>query len=617
MDVSIQTAEHNQSDVANWKPWYYRPLFLAILITLQLLYIGVLELLIRKYRNATPEGASLKSTLYRNSIFVYRVNDYPTYSAWQHAASVFALCNSLLWEMVYGGVHRLEPFHQLTKPQGASVAESLALDYSNDLAFWVPIKAILNGHWAVLTASLGHLLATIGTPALTRFAWSTGMQEDALLTIIHEPYIRALQGLNAIVAALGALLIVFSVTRRSGLLADVATIEDAARLIADSPILPLLKQIPSYERIKAIQTSLSHLRFCLRHVPKNYRGVGPALSAELDLVQTDSSQDTPLTIKSTPSRHVYKKSRLEAHPFGLWGRAISLWIIFSFLENGFFRADWGFDASALLLWVRVDISIYLIFSEALQNSMAVIQPFFCLTPFRLRRRRLPSPRPRTAIQLRVTPSATLPLLAQSAYQRLIPILLVITTMTFATQIMNIALLPMLEIVVTNHAYGFSTSNTFARTNLSIIVISLTIGVVSTLNLYYIIHSRRCWVFMPRKPTSLLSRLMYLCNSETLLAEVRANAPPSGVDEKQAAGRYSFGWFREHENDCEEGGEGSWFIGVERRRALAIQYRYGATEPSAEDIELWKYLRRQFDGESEAVQRRGTSVVEQNPPTPPS
>ncbi|KAK0636636.1 hypothetical protein B0T17DRAFT_86265 [Bombardia bombarda] len=93
--------------------------------------------------------------------------------------------------------------------------------------------------------------------------------------------------------------------------------------------------------------------------------------------------------------------------------------------------------------------------------------------------------------------------------------------------------------------------------------------------------------MPRKPTTVISRLLYLCNSENLPADVRGSAPSQTTNgPKSVTGYYSFGWLQ-HSLD------GGWFIGVERRSEyLAIQYRFGETEPSTESIQTWGWLEQE-------------------------
>ncbi|KAK0636637.1 hypothetical protein B0T17DRAFT_504066 [Bombardia bombarda] len=162
--------------------------------------------------------------------------------------------NGLLWEIIYCSVYRLEPYYQLSKPEGTLVAESLALDYSGDFILWVPIKAARYKHWAVCLSSTVYLLTSTVAAILTSMSWKIHWSEEVVVVRIIEAYARALQGVNAVSIFMAFTLVFLLWSRRSGLLADIGSIEDSARLIAFSPLLPPLREIPSYERSDSVST---------------------------------------------------------------------------------------------------------------------------------------------------------------------------------------------------------------------------------------------------------------------------------------------------------------------------------------------------------------------------
>lgn len=120
------------------------------------------------------------------------------------------------------------------------------------------------------------------------------------------------------------------------------------------------------------------------------------------------------------------------------------------------------------------------------------------------------------------------------------------------------------------------------------VISPLFGVIAFITIICVLASGRTQVFMPRKPATIASKLLYLCNSENLLADSRTLAPSVEGGEPMV-GRYSFGWFRNYGNNT------GWVVGVDRRDELAVRYKFGETDPSAENLKEYEVLEKRQQG----------------------
>lgn len=82
------------------------------------------------------------------------------------------------------------------------------------------------------------------------------------------------------------------------------------------------------------------------------------------------------------------------------------------------------------------------------------------------------------------------------------------------------------------------------------------------------------VFAPRRPNTLVSKMVYLCRGEHLLHDVRDS---TALGLATSEGCYSFGWFQDR--------EGQWFVGVDRRINVAKEYKkVGETGPDADVVQ---------------------------------
>lgn len=107
-----------------------RPI-LAAIIALTLLIAAAIETLAQRSR--ALGGLALSPSL----------DEMPAYAkfSYLYVPTIVAVIYSLIWSWVDLDVKRMQPWFELSKPEGATAANSLFLDYPYDFVAAVPFKA--------------------------------------------------------------------------------------------------------------------------------------------------------------------------------------------------------------------------------------------------------------------------------------------------------------------------------------------------------------------------------------------------------------------------------------------------------------------------------------------
>ncbi|KAF2455493.1 hypothetical protein BDY21DRAFT_66539 [Lineolata rhizophorae] len=139
-----------------WKPFSLRAPVLAAVIIVSIALIIILQLILQE--SQSNQGI----------IFASDINYLPLSRSFSYLyfPTILAVLYSILWSWVDLDTKRLEPYHQLSKPNGALGKDSLLLHYPFDFIASVPIKAVRNRHWPVFWASSAIVLVFWGlTPS--------------------------------------------------------------------------------------------------------------------------------------------------------------------------------------------------------------------------------------------------------------------------------------------------------------------------------------------------------------------------------------------------------------------------------------------------------------------
>ncbi|KFY33960.1 hypothetical protein V494_07177 [Pseudogymnoascus sp. VKM F-4513 (FW-928)] len=171
--ISKKTSWGSSKDSATerklWKPATLRFPVLGSIFTVTVLMIIVLEILayISVGKNNSNGGGL---------VFAATVDDISTIAtvSYLYLPTVIAVLYSIVWNWVDLDSKRLEPWFQLSKPQGASAEDSLLLQYPFDFLPFVPIRAARRKHWAVFITGSTLMLVTWAIVPFQSAIFSTG-----------------------------------------------------------------------------------------------------------------------------------------------------------------------------------------------------------------------------------------------------------------------------------------------------------------------------------------------------------------------------------------------------------------------------------------------------------
>ncbi|KAL4921357.1 hypothetical protein BDW62DRAFT_127750 [Aspergillus aurantiobrunneus] len=138
-----------------WRPIPLRPTYLSLIACIMLLLLVVLEAL----RQYSERSGGLR--LFRDTNALSNFDSF----AYNYIPVIIALFLAILWSFIDFDVLRLEPYFQMSRPDGCP-ATVLFINYNFGQSFITPIASAKRRHWLVLTVSLVTLLIRIFQPAL-------------------------------------------------------------------------------------------------------------------------------------------------------------------------------------------------------------------------------------------------------------------------------------------------------------------------------------------------------------------------------------------------------------------------------------------------------------------
>ncbi|KAL9638011.1 MAG: hypothetical protein Q9204_001648 [Flavoplaca sp. TL-2023a] len=174
-----QTSVERPIKAASWKPITLRPPFLLCIVAITLCFIALLEYL------------SQRSRIHGGIAFTEGQFSPAVTFAYFYLPTILAVLYSILWSWVDLDAKRLEPYFQLSKPEGADQKNSLALEYPFGFVAYAPLKALRRRHWAVALAGVSTMLIVWGVTPLASpiFARSIVTMEHLATTTIRAALI--------------------------------------------------------------------------------------------------------------------------------------------------------------------------------------------------------------------------------------------------------------------------------------------------------------------------------------------------------------------------------------------------------------------------------------------
>ena len=151
----LKAKRNSRDSLESWLPFTLRATYLALLVCISLLLLGIIELL----RQITHHNQGV--------FFVEDTSQIPSalFFAYNYIPAISAVVYSTLWILIDLDVKRLEPYFQISKRAGVPMSV-LFIDYAFEQMFFVPFNAIKRKHWVVALVSINTLLTSTILPAL-------------------------------------------------------------------------------------------------------------------------------------------------------------------------------------------------------------------------------------------------------------------------------------------------------------------------------------------------------------------------------------------------------------------------------------------------------------------
>ncbi|PYH32705.1 DUF3433 domain-containing protein [Aspergillus neoniger CBS 115656] len=153
----IRASLHNGKPTASggWRPVALRPAYLCWIAAIMFAMLITLEIL-RRYSDQYGGLYFFPDT--------DTVSDAQSF-AYNYLPIIAALILVTLWTFIDYDVLRLEPYFQISRPEGAP-ASVLFINYNFGQSFLTPLTSAKRGHWVVLLVSVATLLIRVLLPAL-------------------------------------------------------------------------------------------------------------------------------------------------------------------------------------------------------------------------------------------------------------------------------------------------------------------------------------------------------------------------------------------------------------------------------------------------------------------
>ncbi|KAI9791285.1 MAG: hypothetical protein M1816_004066 [Peltula sp. TS41687] len=266
-DVPITKSNNNSyyfppdPEMPNWKPFSMRWPYITTLILLSLIMAGIQEYLNQESARRKHRGDGL--------LKFKKVKDLTTWQffCWKYLPTIIFVTHGVLWQIVDFEVKRLEPYYQLSRPEGALADESLNRDYLTCWPILAPFKALRYRQWAVVYSSIVYLIASPLVPVLQSASiMVTPDQKDRRsdqfkYVHMHPVWSRLLTAALILVSINGSL-VLLQLRRKSGLLSDPKGIAGVGAMANKSFILMDFKNLDT-AREEEIHHRLKHRRYNL------------------------------------------------------------------------------------------------------------------------------------------------------------------------------------------------------------------------------------------------------------------------------------------------------------------------------------------------------------------
>ncbi|KAL8646510.1 MAG: hypothetical protein Q9226_006820 [Calogaya cf. arnoldii] len=168
--------------------------------------------------------------------------------------TILAVLFTIPWYILFVAVQEMEPFYQLTKPQGALACDSICLDYRASVNMIATFKAGLRGHFAVLWAGLCSIVVLALAPLASETVFIGFVGEGRCTATssrdtcnpqlsVYPVAARAVQGILVFVAVFTICLAITTSRRNSSVYANPSSIAGIATLFQNPSLIEEFRQL--------------------------------------------------------------------------------------------------------------------------------------------------------------------------------------------------------------------------------------------------------------------------------------------------------------------------------------------------------------------------------------
>ena len=228
-EEAIQShSEQHSSNRRAWIPWFLRDTFIVLWLVIALILL--LAFLISSYLHSAVANGFLPQLPAPTTNLAFS----PANFLYSFVPSLLGLLLYLLWLPIDHSFRALEPFAQLSRPDGASAALSLLLEYNTNLPISVSIRALAHGHYRVAFISLVSLLA-LALPVLAGGLFTAQFFESTQ-SVREAAYMPAYYVLTVFLTIYAISYCTIWPTKRRYLPHDISKLGGLMALLASSPI---------------------------------------------------------------------------------------------------------------------------------------------------------------------------------------------------------------------------------------------------------------------------------------------------------------------------------------------------------------------------------------------
>lgn len=528
-------------------------------------------LIILKYKNST--------------VFTFQAANSGALLFWQFVPIILAVAPGLVWEVIYIEVCRLQPYRDLASPQGSTLRNSLSQTYLTSFSWFVPYHALNypNKHTGVASISIAYLLSCGVLPTLTgamiKLHWDKDVIEGNAQPLIYLIFLGLLVSLSIVAFAVAAFISLRK--QKSGLYTNPTSLAGLGTMISESNLLPKFQSLRSFETQEGIDKALGDLQLRLEYVGGSYQ-----------ITLLDPNQN----VLKVPEQKWLRDS-VEAHPWWLRGWTyIGLNILTLVPSIALYATTYQQAYNAVVdqdpleingsaFAVKICTTIITLINAALYANwhlyVAILQPFHKLAECFHKKVKGSS----IALRMDFTGSAIFNLLRPQQYFEvwLMAVCALLTELAIIIQpavYQNLAFIAVLSLKGT----GIPALRIFDEMNVPAGVRPLRIifyvfagiyGIFALFGLVLVLSKKRK-PFLPRKPYTLSSQILYLCHGTEFLSDLKGmqswSKKARDARLKQNGHKYGLGWI-EDESKC------SSYLGIDRVENISQRFRYPKADPA--------------------------------------